>query len=122
MEGRAVALDTASAMESFILYLPIFTTVVAITFATAIARRYRARRGGPHLAWWTFGALSYAMRTDGDSLIVQIDAGLRVPPGGIAVRSPMSARRGWVNGATVAVQPNRDLVIRRLPARVVLAP
>ena len=63
MEGRAVALDTASAMESFILYLPIFTTVVAITFATAIARRYRARRGGPHLAWWTFGALSYAAGT-----------------------------------------------------------
>jgi hypothetical protein len=46
-----------------VLYLPIITTVVALSLAGAIARRYRARGGGRHLAWWVAGAVTYAAGT-----------------------------------------------------------
>lgn len=50
-------------MPNAVLYLPIITTVVALSFAVAIARRYRKRGGGVHLAWWTAGAITYAAGT-----------------------------------------------------------
>ena len=50
-------------MHNPVLYLPLLTTVVALVLAVAIARRYRRRRGGAHLAWWTAGALTYAAGT-----------------------------------------------------------
>jgi hypothetical protein len=43
-------------------YIPIITTVIALSLAVSLARRYRAR-GGPHLLWWTIGALTYAAGT-----------------------------------------------------------
>jgi len=43
-------------------YLPIITTGVALLFAPAVYRRYRAR-GGPHLAWWAAGVLLFGVGT-----------------------------------------------------------
>lgn len=44
-------------------YVPIATTVVALSFAAALLRRWRERRTGPHLLWWAAGALTYAVGT-----------------------------------------------------------
>ncbi len=67
------------------------------------------------------GPLGFTMRAHGDSMVVTIDAGVRVPRGGILLRppaagAPMSAS---VNGAAVRPSP-AGLLIRKLPARVVI--
>jgi len=51
-----------AAVPTFVHYIPIVTTVIALALAASLARRYRAR-GGPHLLWWTIGALTYAAGT-----------------------------------------------------------
>ena len=57
------------------------------------------------------------MDVRGSTARVQIDAGLRVPPGGIEVRSPID---GPVKAATVDGQPtSTPVVLRQLPAEVV---
>jgi hypothetical protein len=43
-------------------YIPLVTTVVALTFAAVIFQRYR-QRGGMHLLWWGVGMLTYAAGT-----------------------------------------------------------
>ena len=49
-------------MPNLVHDIPILTTVIALTLATSLARRYR-ERGGPHLMWWAIGALTYAAGT-----------------------------------------------------------
>ena len=49
-------------MPTFIHFIPILTTVIALTLAISLARRYRDR-GGAHLMWWAIGALTYAAGT-----------------------------------------------------------
>lgn len=49
-------------MPTLVHYVPIVTTLIALGLAVSLARRYRAR-GGPHLLWWTIGALTYAAGT-----------------------------------------------------------
>jgi hypothetical protein len=44
-------------------FIPIFTTLMALVFAVAVARRWIARRSGPHLLWWTAGMLAYGAGT-----------------------------------------------------------
>jgi hypothetical protein len=44
-------------------YLPIATTLIAAAFSTALFRRYRERRSGPHLLWWAAGVLVYGIGT-----------------------------------------------------------
>jgi len=44
-------------------YIPIATTLVALTFAGVLLQRYQQRRTGPHLLWWSFGALTFALGT-----------------------------------------------------------
>jgi hypothetical protein len=44
-------------------YLPILTTILALAFAMAVFGRWRSRRSGPHLLWWTAGMLTYAVGT-----------------------------------------------------------
>jgi hypothetical protein len=71
-----------------------------------------------------YGPLAYSMRRVGEGVEVRISArGLRVPPGGIAVRPPL-ARIGQatVNGKAVAPGPGGEVVVRELPAEVVLTP
>lgn len=49
-------------MPTLVHYIPIVTTVIALSLALELGRRYRDR-GGPHLLWWTIGALTYAAGT-----------------------------------------------------------
>jgi hypothetical protein len=55
-------------MRSFVHFLPIATSVFALWFGVIILRRYFERRSGPHLAWWGFGVLVYAVGTVTESL------------------------------------------------------
>ncbi len=67
------------------------------------------------------GPLGFTMRAHGDSMVVTIDAGVRVPRGGIIVRPPAAgaAVSASVNG--VAVRPRaQGLVVRKVPARIVV--
>jgi len=50
-------------MREPIHFIPIVTTLMALVFATAVARRWRERRSGPHLLWWTAGILAYGAGT-----------------------------------------------------------
>ncbi len=64
------------------------------------------------------------MRRAGEGVEVRIgEHGLRVPPGGIAVRTPL-ARIGEasVNRKPARPGPGGEVVVRELPAEVVLEP
>ena len=67
------------------------------------------------------GPLGFTMRAHGDSMVVTIDAGLRVPRGGIVVRPPLAGRmrRASLNSVTVPVG-REGIVIRHVPARIVM--
>ena len=49
-------------VPTLVHYIPIVTTVIALSLAVSLGRRYR-QRGGMHLLWWTIGALTYAIGT-----------------------------------------------------------
>ncbi len=49
-------------MRSAVHFIPIATTLFALTFAAVLFSRYR-QRGGAHLLWWGFGMLTYAAGT-----------------------------------------------------------
>jgi hypothetical protein len=49
-------------VRSAVHFIPIITTVVALAFAMAVFRRWRAR-GGAHLLCWAIGLLTYAAGT-----------------------------------------------------------
>src|SRR3954470_4414866 len=49
-------------MRSPVQFIPIITTIVALSFAAIVFRRWRSR-GGAHLLWWTIGLLTYAAGT-----------------------------------------------------------
>lgn len=70
-----------------------------------------------------FGTLRLAMRAGGDTVRVSLGGGVRVPPGGIVVRTPLDRpiRRATVNGRPVPVSdPGREITVRVAPAAVVL--
>jgi MFS family permease len=48
-------------------FVPLITSVAALLFAAALARRWRAR-GGTHLAWWCGGMVLYAAGTITESI------------------------------------------------------
>jgi hypothetical protein len=50
-------------------YIPIVTTLMALVFAVAVGRRWRQRRSGPHLLWWTAGILTYGAGTLTEALV-----------------------------------------------------
>ncbi len=50
-------------MREPVLFIPIATTFIALVFAGVIFARYRERRTGAHLLWWTFGILAYGTGT-----------------------------------------------------------
>ena len=66
-----------------------------------------------------WGRLDLAMREDGDGIRVTVGGDLRVPPGGLAIRPPLSAvpRRVTVGGRAVTFS-GPELVVRKLPADV----
>ena len=49
-------------MPTLVHYIPILTTIIALSLAVSLGRRYR-ERGGTHLLWWAIGALTYAAGT-----------------------------------------------------------
>lgn len=54
-------------MPTFVHYIPIATTAVALAFAAVLLRRHR-ERGGRHLLWWGTGMLTYAAGTITESV------------------------------------------------------
>lgn len=44
-------------------YIPILTTCFAAVFALVLIQRWRARKTGPHLLWWTAGVVAYGIGT-----------------------------------------------------------
>ena len=72
-----------------------------------------------------FGPLDLTVRSAGDSAHVAVGgSGMRMPPGGVVVRSPRGGtpRAVTVNGAAAQSAPAGDgaeVVVRRLPAVVV---
>jgi hypothetical protein len=67
-----------------------------------------------------WGRLDLSMREDADGLRVAISGGLRVPPGGFALRPPLARvpRRVTVGGKAVKFS-GTELVVRTVPAEVV---
>ncbi|MDF2773609.1 MAG: hypothetical protein K0S86_3106, partial [Geminicoccaceae bacterium] len=68
-----------------------------------------------------YGPLSFTMRNENGSVRVSMQAGVRVPRGGVVVHSPFSRSSSamLVNG--VPGEPHRDggVIVRSLPAEVV---
>ncbi len=50
-------------MPAFVSFIPIGTTLVAACFAPLVFRRWRERRSGPHLLWWSIGIAMYGVGT-----------------------------------------------------------
>lgn len=70
----------------------------------------------------SLGPLDYTLRGRGRGIEARIEAGLRVPPGGIVLRPPGSFRKATVNGSPAVIGPAGEVVLRELPATVVLSP
>jgi hypothetical protein len=67
-----------------------------------------------------YGLLDFDVRATGSTLVAHLGGSLKIPPGGIAFRSPVdraiaSAR---VDGNTVAPSPSGEVMVRRLPATI----
>ena len=58
-------------MRTFVHYIPIVTTVIAVLFAAAVFRRWRAR-GGTHLLWWAIGLAAYGAGTFTEAAVTLI--------------------------------------------------
>jgi len=70
-----------------------------------------------------YGTLDLRMRAEGSAVRARIGGGVRVPPGGIVLRTPLDRpiRRATVNGRTVPVAAEgQEVVVRTVPADVVL--
>ncbi len=48
---------------TFVHYIPIVTTILAVPFALEIYRRYRAHPDRLHLLWWAIGIATYGVGT-----------------------------------------------------------
>jgi len=72
----------------------------------------------------TLGALGYAMVARGDTVDVRLEPGLRVPPGGIVVAPPArrAFRRATVDDVSTPLTADGAVIVRRLPARIVMSP
>jgi hypothetical protein len=68
------------------------------------------------------GTLSLRIRASGDTVRVRLGGTMRVPPGGIVVRTPLDRpiRRATVNGRPVAVTRPGEVTVRAAAADVVL--
>jgi hypothetical protein len=69
-----------------------------------------------------YGTLRFTMKPEGNAIAVRIEDSITVPPGGIVLRSPLNEplRRVTVNGKLVAPHSPQEVVLRSLPAYVVL--
>jgi hypothetical protein len=69
-----------------------------------------------------YGTLALRMRASGSTVRARIGAGLGVPPGGIVLRSPLERPllRARVNGRLVRLRDPHEVVVRSVPADVVM--
>ena len=71
-----------------------------------------------------YGRMAFTMRAQGDSVEVALEAGMRVPRGGMVVIPP--ARRPFrgarLNGQPAALTREGGVMVNALPARVLLSP
>ena len=49
-------------MQHLVQFIPIATTILALSFSVVLFARWR-QRGGPHMLWFAVGALTYAAGT-----------------------------------------------------------
>jgi hypothetical protein len=65
-----------------------------------------------------YGELSYVLRRDGRRVVLTIEEGLRLPPGGLVFGWPSATppEEAYLNGRPVRWESGRELRIRRLPA------
>jgi hypothetical protein len=68
-----------------------------------------------------YGPLGYSLRLSGKQLLLRVEAGTAIPPGGIVLRWPYAGRpgRARLNGRAVPVR-NGAVTIRRLPATLAI--
>ncbi|NOT33447.1 MAG: coagulation factor 5/8 type domain-containing protein [Candidatus Eisenbacteria bacterium] len=71
-----------------------------------------------------YGRLSYRMRAEGRGVVVEIAAGPRIPRGGLVVAAPgiHSRSRATLNGKSLTITSQGEVVVRSLPATVLLTP
>ncbi len=70
------------------------------------------------------GLLSFTMQSEAGTVHVRVEAGLQVPSGGIVLRPPLppGPHVATVDGAQVAVSSTGEVIVRWLPADVVIRP
>jgi hypothetical protein len=49
-------------------FIPLATTLMAVFFAPAVLLRWKRRRSGPHLLWWSFGIALFGVGTLAESV------------------------------------------------------
>ena len=72
----------------------------------------------------SLGLLTYTLRSSASTAVVTVAPGTRVPPGGIVVLPPgrRPFRIATIDGKQVPLTPEGGVIVRSLPARVVMTP
>jgi hypothetical protein len=96
----------------------------ALVLAAGVPMRWLAAPGGVSVTRLAtrFGPLTFCAAAAAGTIVVEVDDGLSVPPGGVVLDLPLEAppRHVTVNGGR---RPANDpIVVRSLPARVEVAP
>jgi hypothetical protein len=69
-----------------------------------------------------FGLLGYDMMAEGETVRLKLQAGLRVPAGGVRVSPPAPPNGPWrnvtVNGAPAHLEPDGSTIVRKIPADI----
>ncbi len=94
----------------------------ALVLAAGVPTEWARAKGGVavHGLPTRYGPLGYTLAERGDSLTVKIESGLLSPPGGIAVRAPGRWSHARVNGVPAAFSEIGEVVVRELPASLIL--
>jgi hypothetical protein len=83
-------------------------------------------RDGLHVGGFRtlYGPVTYTMQARLDTVEIVLEAGMRIPAGGILVIPPARKpfRSATVNGAASPITAEGGVVVRSLPARVVMSP
>jgi hypothetical protein len=99
-------------MPGPVSYVPLVTTVVALVFSWKVFQRYRAR-GGPHLAWWSAGIMTFAVGTFTEGFVTLLGW------------NPGIFRAWYISGALLGGAPMAQgtvyLLLRRRTANILTA-